>query len=334
MKSKMPLSVEVVRGSTVESHHNVMAVMMDETGATVGQWGNPEFLTFPRSAIKMLQALPLIETGTADAFELNDVQLCLSCASHNGEEKHIMAIASYMKRTGVRESMLACGAHLPYNEQAAHELIRRDVKPTPIVNNCSGKHTGMMATCIHLKENPEGYERYDHPQQVRVRRALSETMQLDVHKAPYGIDGCGIPTYALPLKNLALGMVSLISAKESADRRFAARKLIEAVRREPFYIAGTGDFNTEVILKTDGRCVVKGGAEGVFCGVIPEKGLAFALKAEDGSGRASQAAAGCLLQSYGAITAAESESLKSYLQPKVKNWKGLEVGQIRVNVPE
>jgi L-asparaginase II len=334
VKSKMPLSVEVLRGQTVESHHHVMAVVLDEKGETVAEWGNPNFLTFPRSAIKMLQALPLIETGTAEAFHLEDRHLCLACASHRGEKKHITGVHEFMKKSGVKESLLACGPHMPYDETTAQEMIRHSIKPSAIVNNCSGKHTGMIATCLHLKENPEGYENYDHSCQVRVRQALSEVMGVDVNKSPYGIDGCGIPTYAIPLKNLAKGMSALISAQQPAHRRYASRKLVEAVQREPFYISGTDDFNTAAIEKTEGRCVIKGGAEGVYCGVIPTMGLAFALKAEDGSSRASQSATGYLLQKLGVFQPNETEQLKGYMSPRVKNWKGLDVGQIRVSMPD
>jgi L-asparaginase II len=330
----MPLSVEVSRGNTMESHHHVMAVVLDEQGHVVGEWGPSSFLTFPRSAIKMLQALPLLESGAAEAYHLEDRHICLACASHRGEKTHINGVAEFMKKAGIKESQLACGPHLPFDEGTAHEMIRQGLKPTPIVNNCSGKHTGMIATCLHLKENPQGYESYDHSQQVRVRRTLSEVMGLDVSKAPYGIDGCGIPTYAVPLKNLAQGMRSLISPRESAERGFAARKILEAVQREPFYLSGSDDFNTDLIVKTEGRCVIKGGAEGVYCGVIPAMGLSFALKAEDGSSRASQAATGYLLQKLGALREPEAIALKNSLNPKIKNWKGLEVGQIRVTMPD
>lgn len=334
MKSKLPLSVEVLRGSTIESHHNVMAIVLDENGKTVCEWGPSDHLTFPRSAIKMLQAYPLIETGTAEAFNLEDRHICVACASHNGERKHVIAIEEMMRKTGVKESQLACGPHAPYDQMTFHEMIREGLKLTPIVNNCSGKHTGMIATCLHLKENPDGYEKYDHPEQIRVRQALSEVMGIDVSKAPYGIDGCGIPTYALPLKNIAKGMSSLISNRENADRRYAARKIIEAVQREPFYLSGSNDFNTDFILKTEGRCVIKAGAEGVYCGVIPSMGLSFALKTEDGAARAAQAATGHLLHKLGALKDSEIAELKPYLSPKVKNWNGLEVGQIRVSMPE
>lgn len=333
MKSRVPLSVEVLRGTVVESQHQVLAVVVDERGAPIRYWGNVDYLTYPRSAIKMLQALPVVESGVAEAFGFEARHLCLVCSSHCGEKNHILGVAEMMKKAGIREEQLVCGGHYPTHEASAHDLIRRGVLPTPIVNNCSGKHSGIIATCLHLKENPEGYEKYAHPAQVRLRKVLSEVTRFDHNKAHYGIDGCGILTYAMPLRNMAIGMMALIDPKVSEARRMAAKRIIDAVRHEAFYLAGSDSFTSEVIQKTQGRAIVKGGAEGVFCGVLPEKGLAFAVKAEDGGARASQAATAFLLHKLGAFNSENLTNLKSHLEPKIKNWKGTEVGSIRVKMP-
>lgn len=333
MKARMPLNVEVLRGPVVESQHQVMAVVIDERALPVAYWGNTDFVTYPRSAIKMLQALALLESGAAEAFHLTDAEIALACSSHAGEKKHIEGVAEFMKKTGVHEEQLFCGGHWPGNEAAAHEMIRKGAKPTPIVNNCSGKHTGIICTCLHLKENPAGYQNYEHPAQVRLRKVLSEVMRVDHNKLPHGIDGCGIPTYAVPLQNMAMGMLALINPKESERRREAAKRILDAVKHEPFYVGGTHRFSTEVIQHTRGSCIVKNGAEGVMCGVIPEKGLAFAVKAEDGAGRAVDAATGYILQKLNVLKEAEVAKLKPIFEPKIKNWKGLEVGSIRVSAP-
>lgn len=333
MKSRSPLSVEVLRGSVVESQHQVMVVVVDERAVPALYWGNPEYLTYPRSAIKMLQALPLVESGAAEAFGFEDRHLCLACSSHRGEKNHILAATEIMKKVGIHESQLVCGAHAPAHEATAHEMIRRGLSPSPVMNNCSGKHSGIIATCLHLKENPEGYERYTHPAQVRLRKLLSEVTHFNHEKAHWGVDGCGIPTYALPLQNMAIGMQSLVNAKEGETRRRAAQRILEAVRREPFYLSGTASFATDVIQQTQGRCLIKNGAEGVFCGVIPEKSWAFAVKAEDGAARAAQAATAFLLQKLGVFSEENIHALKDYLEPKVKNWKEAEVGHLRVRMP-
>ncbi len=334
MKVRSPLSVEVSRGSGVESQHQVIAVVVDENAVPVFYWGDIDHLTFPRSAIKMLQALPLMESGAADAFGFEDKHICLACSSHRGEKKHILGITEIMKKTGISEDQLFCGGHLPAHEGSAHELIRQGILPTSIMNNCSGKHCGIIATCLHFKENPAGYAEYTHPAQVRIRKALSEVMGFDHEKASYGIDGCGIPTYAVPLQNLAVGMRALINSKENELRKIAAKRILQAVRSEAFYLSGSDDFTSDIIQKTQGRCIIKNGAEGVFCGVIPDKGLAFALKAEDGASRAAQAATVFLLQKLGIFDEENLISLKKYIEPKVKNWKDLDVGHIRVRMPE
>lgn len=333
MKARIPLSVEVLRGSVVESQHQVMAVVVDERAVPALYFGNIDYLTYPRSAIKMLQALPFVESGAYEALGLEAKHLCLVCSSHRGERNHILAVAEIMKKAGIREENFCCGGHLPASEATAHEMIRRGLTPTPIINNCSGKHSGIIATCLHLKENPEGYEKLNHPAQVRLRKTLSEVMRFDHDKAHYGIDGCGIPTYAVPLQNLAIGMQALVNTRETEKRRAASQTILDAVRREPFYLSGTDDFTTDFIQVTNGRCIIKNGAEGVFCGVIPEKGWAFAIKAEDGASRASQAATAFFLEKLGVLKEEDKKSLRKYLEPKVKNWKGVEVGSIRVKMP-
>jgi L-asparaginase II len=322
--------VEVTRGPAVESSHQVMACVVDESGRAVNSWGNIGYLTFPRSAIKMLQALPLIESGAADKFELNDQEICLACASHKGQKEHLSVLKKWMEKIPLNESQLACGAHMPTHEATAREMIRHNAEPTPAMNNCSGKHTGLLCTCVHLGEKTEGYEKYDHPAQKRLRQVLSETMRIDHNKLPYGIDGCSIVTYAAPLQNIAIGLSALINPKEAELRKAAAKRILQAVTREPFYLSGADDFTTVVNEKTQGRSIVKVGAEGVFAGLIPERGLAFAVKAADGSKRAAEFATAQVLKAYGGMNEAEFTALKNFTQPPVTSWKGEVVGQIRL----
>ncbi|MNK19551.1 L-asparaginase II [compost metagenome] len=330
MASKQPLVVEVLRGPVVESLHQVMAVVVNENGGLTNYWGNPAFLTFPRSSIKMLQALPLIESGAADKFSLSDKQLALACSSHSGEKEHLSALMEWMEKTGIKESALACGGHWPRNEAAAHDMIRKGHKPTGICNNCSGKHMGILTTCLHLGEDLAGYEQYNHKAQLRLRKVLSEVTKTDHAKIVHGVDGCGIPTYALPLQAIAVGMSALINPKESATRKVAAERLMSAVRNQPLYLSGSGEFVTAVVEKSQGRAIIKNGAEGVYTGLIPAKGLAFAVKAADGAGRAAQVATSALLLALGGLSQDEFKALSDFTQPSVTNWKGDVVGQMRI----
>lgn len=333
MASKQPLVIEVLRGPVVESLHQVMAVVVNEAGGLTNYWGNPNFLTYPRSAIKMLQALPLIESGAADKFGLSDKHLALACSSHAGEKEHLSALMEWMEKTQLKETCFACGGHWPRNEASMHDLVRKGQKATPLCNNCSGKHLGILTTSLHLGEDIVGYEQYNHKAQQRLRKVLSEVTKVDHAKVAHGVDGCGIPTYALSLQAIAVGMSSLINPKENPTRKAAAQRLLGAVKTQPVFVAGSGEFATAVVEKSQGRAVVKGGAEGVYTGVIPGKGLAFAVKAADGAGRAAQMAAAGLLLNLGGLSEAEFKALSDFTQPTLKNWKGDVVGQMRIAKP-
>lgn len=330
MASKQPLVIEVLRGPVVESLHQVMIVVVNEVGSVIQYWGHPQFLTMPRSAIKMLQALPLIESGAADKFNLEDKHIALACSSHRGEKEHLAALAQWAEKAGLKESQFVCGPHLPYHEESVHEMIRHNHKPTVFCNNCAGKHSGIISTCLHLGEDPTGYEKYDHNAQKRLRKVLTETMRVDHSKIPYGVDGCGIPTYAVPLQAMAVGMSTFINPKEAPARRAAAARILHAVKTHPFYISGSDNFATAVIEKSQGRAVIKGGAEGVFCGVLPEKKVAFAVKAADGAGRAAQVATASLLLKLGGLSEDEFKALSKHTMPVITNWRGDTVGQIRI----
>lgn len=330
MPSRNPMLVEVTRGPIVESTHQVMVDIVDAHGKQINSWGNINYLTVPRSAIKMLQALPILESGAADKFGLSEKHLCLACASHHAQKEHLTALKEWFEKVPLKESQLACGPHAPVNQAAAHDLIRRNAAPTPIMNNCSGKHAGILTTCVHLGEKTENYEKFDHPAQKRLRKVLTETMKVDHDKLPHGIDGCSMPTYAVPLQNLAIGMSTMINPSETEVRRTAAKRILQAIIHEPIYISGTEDFTAVVNQKTSGRSILKAGAEGVFSGLIPGKGIAFALKAADGSKRAAEFVAAQILRSYGGLTDAEYNEMKAFTQPTLTNWAGTEVGKIRL----
>lgn len=330
MAARLPLTVEVLRGPIVESIHQVMVVVVNDTGAVNTWWGNPQFLTVPRSAIKMLQALSLLESGAAEKYGLDDKLIALACSSHMGQKEHIAALAEWMEKTHSPESAFVCAPHLPFDEPSAHDMIRRGQKPTALCNNCAGKHLGIISTCLHLGESPAGYDKYEHGAQKRLRKVLTEVMKVDHAKVAYGIDGCGIPSYAVPLQSIAVGMSALINPKESSVRKLAAERILHAVKTQPFYVSGSDTFTTSVIEKTQGRSIIKVGAEGVYAGVLPEKKLAFAVKAADGAKRAAEVATAAVLLQLGGMTEAEFKSLSKYTMPSITNWKGEVVGQVRI----
>ena len=279
-----PLLVELVRLPLAESSHRVHAVVVDPAGEVVRAWGDPERLTHPRSSVKPLQALPLVETGAADAFGLSQVQLALACSSHNGEPRHVEEVDAWLARIGCTVEDLECGA------QAGRG-------PTPSGNNCSGKHVGFLTVARHLGVDPKGYTRPDHAVQRLVTTALAETTGTKLDPALAGTDGCGIPVHPVPLRSIAFAAARFGAAPESwsADRADAARRLAAAMVAEPWLVAGTDRLCTDLLADGAGDVIVKDGAEGVQFAALPRLGLGIAVKAEDGSVPASEIALGHVL---------------------------------------
>ena len=325
-----PVLVEVTRGDMVESRHRAAVAVVDIEGRVILQAGEIEAPVYPRSAIKPLQALALVESGAAEAFELGAAELALACASHNGEPRHAETVGAWLARIGCSAEDLECGAHLPYHQESLEALLRGGAAPSTLHNNCSGKHAGFLSVARHLGHPTEGYIRYDHPVQQQVLGILETLTGLDLSAAPRGIDGCGIPVLGMPLGNLALAMARFAQPDDQPEaRRAACLRLQQALAAEPFMIAGSGRFCTRVIEATKGRALVKTGAEGVFCGALPELGLGFALKVDDGAGRAAEVACGRVLRRLGVIGETETAALAAVFQPTLFNRAGRAVGELR-----
>jgi len=324
-----PVLVEVTRGNLVESRHRGAIAVCDASGNLVAQWGDVEAAVFPRSAFKSLQALPLIESGAADAFQVTQEELALACASHSGEPMHVERVTSWLERIGCVEPNLACGPHLPINEPAAHAMLRAGERPCRVHNNCSGKHTGFLTIARHLGIAVEGYERPDHPVQILVRDAIASLCDLKPGEMPIGIDGCAAPNYALPLSRLARAMARLgDTASLSPDRAKAAQRLAAAWRAHPLLVSGTGRACADLMAATTGRTIVKTGAEGVFTAVLPDQGLGIALKIDDGATRAAETVMAKLLALFGVADDA-APSIAKHAHPPVRNWRGDIVGERR-----
>ena len=325
-----PVLVEVTRGEMVESRHRGAFAVVDVEGNIVHSAGDVERDVYPRSAIKPLQALALVESGAADAFGVDDRELALACASHQGETVHVETTRAWLARLGYSNADLECGAHLPYAESAAHAMIRQGQAPQALHNNCSGKHAGFLTVARQLGVSPQGYIKFEHPVQQSVLGILEMMSGLDLRGAPRGIDGCGIPQYALPLGNLALAMARFADPADQPERRQSAcARVRKAMAAEPMMVAGTHRFCTDVIVASGGGALVKTGAEGVFCAALPELGLGLALKIDDGATRASQVATGALLRRLGAIDAETAETLAHQLNPELRNRAGTLVGEVR-----
>ena len=325
-----PVAVEVTRGGAVESRHRASAVVVDAGGKVMRQWGNIDQAVFPRSAIKSIQALPLIETGAAEAYDLGDSEIALACASHGAESFHTETVSAWLARIGLTEADLECGAHLPSHQPSLESLLRGGGSPDQTHNNCSGKHLGFLTTARHLGEPTKGYIGYDHPVQRRVIQVLSEMSGIDLSRAARGADGCGIPTLAIPLTGIATAMARFADPSGLAPERVQATKRIaQAITARPEMVAGTGRFCTALIGESHGLILAKTGAEGVYVAALPALGLGVAVKVDDGAGRASQVAVAAVLRAIGAIDDDLEQALADSLVAPIHNRAGLRTGEVR-----
>ncbi len=318
-----PVIAEVTRGNIVESRHRGAFIVCDASGNAKLSAGDTEKPIFPRSAIKAFQCMPLLESGAADRFHLNDEEIALCCSSHDGEPDHVRVARSILKKCGTPESDLECGAHAPSARKAFVELIRAGTEPSSVHNNCSGKHSGMLALAEHLGAPHKGYTAIGHAVQKSVASTIERLCGVDLGNAAVGIDGCSVPNWAIPLRQLAVGFARMAQADCASGQR-----IIAAVRAHPFLIAGTNHFDTKVMQEIP-RLFIKVGAEGVHCGCIPHVGLGFALKIDDGASRGSQVAIASALAKLDCWKEAEREALQRHAAETLSNWRKIEVGEVR-----
>jgi len=324
-----PVLVEVMRGAVVESRHCGAVEVVDADGATVLALGDVERRVFPRSAVKALQALRMIETGAADRFGLTDQELALACASHSGESGHVAAAQSMLARIGLDASYLRCGAHPPMHVPSATALYCGGMEPTALHNNCSGKHSGFLCLACMLGADPRGYIEPDHPVQREVKATIESITGTSIPDSCRAIDGCSVPTWAVPLKHLALGFARFGTGNSLApERAKAAARLRAACAAHPWYVAGSGRFCTEVMQRLGARAFVKVGAEGVYLGALPERGLGIAVKCDDGGARAAEVVMATLILRFAALSKDEP-TLDHLVRPTLRNWNGIAIGKLR-----
>ena len=322
-----PVIAEVTRGAIVESRHTGAYVVVDRQGHVAAAGGDIEEAVFPRSAIKALQCLPVIESGAADRFGFNDEEVALACASHNGEPEHVRVARSMLKKAGNTEALYECGAHWPMEINAQHRAVSESGEPLQVHNNCSGKHAAMLALARQLDVDPAGYVKHDHSVQRAIAHAIGGICDCDMDRAARGIDGCSVPTWAIPLRNMALGFARLAAPDYGAGRR-----IIQSVRAHPFMVAGTGRFDTE-LMQALPRVFVKVGAEGVYCGCIPHAGFGIALKCDDGATRAAEVAMASVLAKLDVWTEEEKQLLVRFSRHEISNWRKIRTGEVRAVDP-
>jgi L-asparaginase II len=332
-----PILVDVLRGRAVESTHCGALAILDADGAVVASLGDIDRPIFPRSAVKVLQALPLVASGAADKLGLVDEELAIACASHGGEPAHAQTAARMLAKAGLDVGALECGAHWPYDDSALKALAAGGLQPTALNNNCSGKHSGFLCLACALNDGADlrdyvrGYVSPEHPVMREVTSAIEAATGYDLSKAPSGTDGCSIPTFAVPLRNLAHAFARVgTGVGLSAAHADAAKRLRAAVAKAPFMVGGTGRFDTRVMQRLGARVFTKVGAEGVFCAALPERGLGVAVKMDDGNNsRASEVVMAAIIEAFVSLDDDDATFMRSISDMPLKNWNGIEVGRLR-----
>jgi L-asparaginase II len=319
----MTSTVEVIRGETVESRHRVSAVAVDGAGRLRAWTGDPGLVAYWRSCAKPVQAVPLLADGAADALGVTDEEIALACASHNGEPRHVAVAAGLLAKAGCTEDDLECGPHASLAPAVAREMAGRGESPRRIHSNCSGKHAAMLALARFHDWPIKGYRLPDHPVQRRILAEVARWTGVPADSLALGVDGCGVVSFALPLRSMALAYARLASGAEPASR------IVRAMVSDPFLVAGTGRLCTEIVASSGGRIIAKIGADGVYCALIPELGLGVALKVEDGDVESARPAIVGVLEALAPGVAKVSDGFRA---PVIRNTLGEVVGRIAARI--
>lgn len=331
--------IEVTRGKIVECIHFGAAAVVDVQGRLVASFGNPDTVTFLRSAAKPFQALPFVERGGPEAYGMTDREVALTCASHSGTDEHYAAVSALQARIGVSEHDLMCGTHPPIHQATAERLLCHGEQPTPNRHNCSGKHTGMLAHALLRHEAKETYLDWNHPIQQSILSAFSEMCGISVEDVELGVDGCSAPNFAVSLRAAALGYARLADPSGLNSARAAAcQRIFRSMTGHPFMVAGPQRFNTHLMEAAGGRILAKSGAEG-YMGLAlppgalgsgsPAMGMVVKISDGDAAQRAVSTAVVSALCQLGALKPEEAQALADYQTRPVYNWRHIEVGEIR-----
>lgn len=322
--------VEAIRGERAESVHRGSIAVVDVSGRLLYSAGDPDLSFFARSCLKPVQALPVIMSGTADALGLTGREIALCCASHNGEPFQTETVESMLAKGGLAPGQLGCGAHPPYRVETYEDMLRQGEQPAPVHNNCSGKHAGLLLTASRKGLDLATYLERNHPLQQEIVSHLSVMAGMEGEDFPWGVDGCGLPTFALPLRRLAL-VFARIADPSRLDPVLAGaiRRLADAMTAHPEMVGGTDEFDTVLMQTAEDSIIGKAGAEGMYCIALRNEGIGIAIKVDDGNRRAAYPAAVEVIRQLGALPAHQLEALERFRQPPIHNNKGDVTGELR-----
>jgi len=324
-----PVLVNRWRGSTIESRHRGAVSVVNASGHAVLTLGDVQQTVFPRSCIKFLQALTFVKSGAVEHYGLDNRHIALGCASHNGEPQHVNLVNEWLATLGLDMGALECGAELPIHQASAYNLMGEGYAPTRAHHNCSGKHLGMLSVCCHEDLGTENYRLYQHDVQRRWFSDLERFCSVQSVQLPWAYDGCGIPTLAMPLQRLALGMARFADpSKLPTEDQDAVKTVIDAITEHPYLVAGKDRLCTALMKRLAPRVVAKIGAEGCYAASIPERGLGIVMKLDDGNMQAVNVALGAVLSVLGELDSTQFEALEEYIAPQLTNSRGEPIGRM------
>ena len=321
----------VTRGGIVESEHRGVIAVSDPEGRCIARQGDVGLVTFARSSAKPVQAIPLVESGAADALGLTEQEIALCCGSHSSEPLHTDGALSILRKAGLDESHLRCGTHMPHTLSVYDALVRTGEALSPRFSNCSGKHAGMLACAVHLGYDPATYLEPSHPLQRRIVQTLGELAAVGPDEIVQGTDGCGVPTFALSMERWAR-VFAQFARPQGRPHGEAMARLSAAMRAHPRMVAGEGRFDTELMAASGGRLMVKGGAEGFIAVAAPEQGFALVVKMRDGNERGIYPVVVAALRALGALSDEACARLEHRARPQLHNTRGDVIGEVVADV--
>lgn len=325
------VAIEYWRGDRVESRVHADVAVVDSVGQVRYWYGDPTRSCFWRSSAKPFQAMPVIESGGADQFHFGPREVAMICASHGGEPKHVELVQDLLGRIDAGPDNLSCGVHPPSYRPSAEALLRRGEEPNVLHNNCSGKHTGMLTLARALGAPLAGYAEPEHPVQKAIRKNVAYMAGVDEDSLYTGTDGCGVPTFYLPLERMAYAFARMVDPRGLEPAKQASALIIsEAMRMHPDLVSKTESLEVDLAEASDHRFVSKGGAEAVFCLGIPDRGLGLAIKIDDGVARVMPTLVAAVLHQMGVLNSREPLALDRLLHPVLRNHAGTVVGEVRV----
>lgn len=332
MKTENPILVERYREDVLESFHRGVICAVDKDNKVIFSVGNIEQICFPRSALKLFQIIPLLESGAADEFGFTIEEIAIMCGSHNGEKEQVEVVKGILKKIGLDKKLLKCGPQYPTLQEDKNELIKKDAQPEDIHNNCSGKHAGFLALCKYYGFDLEDYLLPSHPIHQMIRDVTAEMHGYPAEKMVTAKDGCSAPIFSLPVYNQAVAYKNLCNPVQfDAKRQEACRRVIEAMTSYPYMVAGSKRYCSEMMDICGERVFGKTGADGVYSLGFIKEGIGLTIKIDDGLMGPQYAVAQKLLEDSGLFSAEALAPLHLYVEQPILNWNKWETGWVKVN---